>query len=405
MLPRADISNVHPVGRTDPVRVLDEVGSARQEAFQRSMSGLVGKSMLASVLSRLADGSSLVNLQGSPVRMMLPAGVQVGADVPLTLVAASPRPTFQLTGGDGQPIHASAYQPATLPAAARSSQAAVAIAQLSVPTGDQAAGAGGTELRSAQPGAAALGQATTLGQQAAQKTVPPLPELNGAVPAPVLSDAGRVISSVLSAAQHAPAGPNAIEGTEALIKAAHPDPAQLATKLQDTISRSGLFYESHVAEWAQGARSLNALMQEPQTQRPPGAVPTDPATAQFINLQLTSQENSRVLWQGQLMPGQQMQWELHKDAPQGRGDAEQDGQEGQPVWRSGMRFRLPLLGDIDATVVMVGGQCQVEIKAGSTGIGALLRSHASALTAAMEAAGTPLTALSIGVAREEGSDG
>ena len=404
MLPRADISNVHPVGRTDPVRVLDEVGSARQEAFQRSMSGLVGKSMLASVLARLADGSSLVNVQGTPVRMMLPPGVALGAELPMTLVAASPRPTFQLNGGDGQPIQATAFQPASLPAAALSAQAAAAVAELAVPGGDEAAGA--ARQRGAQAGGAdALGRAATLGLQAAQKAAQSMPELHAATPAPILSETGRLISSVLSAAQQAPLATLAIEGTEALIKTAHPDPAQLATKLQDTISRSGLFYESHVAEWAQGARSLNALMQEPQTQRPPGAVPTDPATAQFINLQLTTQENSRVLWQGQLMPGQQMQWELHKDAPQGRGDAEQDEQEGQPVWRSGMRFRLPLLGDIDATLVMVGGQCQVEIKAGSTGIGALLRSHASALTAAMEAAGTPLTALSIGVAREEGSDG
>ena len=400
MLLRSDLNAVKQVGALDPVQRTDPAGDPRQEAFQRSMSGMLGKSMLASVLSRLADGSSLVSVQGTPVRMMLPPGVAVGAEVPLTVVAASPRATFQLNGGDGQAIHATAFQSASLPAAALSAQAAAAVAQLSDPAAEQA---GAAQLRGAQAGGAqALGQAAVLGAQAAHKAAQPVPELHAASPAPVLSETGKVISSILSAAQQAPVATLTIEGTEALVNTAHPEPAQLAAKLQETISRSGLFYESHVAEWAEGARSLNALMQEPQTQRAAGAPPTDPATAQFINLQLTSQENSRVLWQGQLMPGQQMQWEIHKDAPQERGGGEQ---QEQPVWRSGMRFRLPTLGEIDATVVMVGGQCQVEIKAGSSGIGALMRSHAGALTAAMEAAGTPLTSLSIGVTREPGRDG
>jgi hypothetical protein len=69
-----------------------------------------------------------------------------------------------------------------------------------------------------------------------------------------------------------------------------------------------------------------------------------------------------------------------------------------------MRFRLPLLGDINATVVMVGGQCQIEIQTASSDIGSLLKGHAARLSAAMEAAGTPLTSLSIGVAPGEDGD-
>src|SRR5574340_1266126 len=43
-----------------------------------------------------------------------------------------------------------------------------------------------------------------------------------------------------------------------------PDPAELAGKLQESLSQSGLFYESHQAQWLQGGRSVSQLMHEPQ---------------------------------------------------------------------------------------------------------------------------------------------
>lgn len=42
------------------------------------------------------------------------------------------------------------------------------------------------------------------------------------------------------------------------------DSRQLAQQLRNVITRSGLFYESHVHEWIQGRRSLAELQQEPQ---------------------------------------------------------------------------------------------------------------------------------------------
>lgn len=42
------------------------------------------------------------------------------------------------------------------------------------------------------------------------------------------------------------------------------DSRQLAQQLRNVITRSGLFYESHVHEWIQGRRTLAELQQEPQ---------------------------------------------------------------------------------------------------------------------------------------------
>ncbi|MFZ3285918.1 MAG: flagellar hook-length control protein FliK, partial [Telluria sp.] len=95
MLPRADIITVNPVGRTESLGNTDGAGDARQEAFQRSLAGLFGKALQGEILSKLTDGSYIVKVAGAAARMQLPAGTQVGGQVPLTLVALSPRPTFQ----------------------------------------------------------------------------------------------------------------------------------------------------------------------------------------------------------------------------------------------------------------------------------------------------------------------
>jgi hypothetical protein len=178
-------------------------------------------------------------------------------------------------------------------------------------------------------------------------------------------------------------------------------PEQMAAALRNAVAHSGLFYESHVAEWAAGKRPVAELMQEPQMQRAPlpaadtqpRALPqSDPATAQFINLQLQTQENARVVWQGQPWPGQDMHWEIQRDAPESQHGGEQAP---EPAWRSALRLRFELLGNIGANIVMVGEQIHIQLDAGSSQVGALLREHAGKLDAAMEASGNPLSSLNI----------
>lgn len=398
MLLRSDFpaaATIRQVGQVDPVPRADGVADPRQEAFQRSLSGMLGKSLLAQVLARMADGSFLVKVEGTPVRMLLPKGAQVGHELPLTLVSAQPRPTFQITNGDGRALPAAAYLPGAPLTSLDTATVAYDAKGAALPAAPQPnpADAGAARPQQAQLGPGELGKAAPLAPAAVLAGAADLPDAAGA-PAPVLSETARVISSVLGAAQHAPgARTEALAGAAPLVATPKPDPVQLAHKLAQTISQSGLFYESHLAEWAAGTRSLTELMHEPQAAKPPGLPATEPNTAQFINLQLASQEQARVVWQGQLAPGQPMQWEIERDAPE-RGQGGDEPPE--PAWRSGMRFRLPLLGEIEATVVMVGNQCQVEIQAGQA-VGGALRQHAASLTMAMEAAGTPLSSLTIGV--------
>jgi len=536
MMPRLDAAVITPVKPADGAGAGLPVGDGRQAALQRVLSNLVGQTVPAEVLSKLKDGSYLVRVADNAVRMMLPGDTQVGSNVPLTVLSAQPRPTFQLgntapgatptlvyteagateggeaaslpsqgaavyvpgsgkpaggatpglPGSPGQPGAAAgeagaageseaapgqlkpglpntppagagnaAGDPAganqaagasnarpglpaganNLPATAQAGQPAVAAgaaatpnpaATLATPGGAAAAGAAQAQAAAtlatgsagaAIPADAARPQslAATLLGKAPLTPAHELPELSANTPQPTLSSAARVLTTILSStAQAGQAAQAALIGKTALFGNAAPDTDELAQKLHDTISKSGLFYESHVAEWVKGERPLAELMREPQMQRllqqqagetaaRPASNGPDLSAAQMINQQLHTQEQHRVLWQGQAWPGQDMQWEVRRDQREGgRGGGEAEG-EPEQIWRSGVRFRLPLLGAVSAAVTLVGDQVHIQVQTDNEGSASTLRAYAGELETAMAAAGAPLSSLTIG--REDGHDG
>jgi hypothetical protein len=365
MLP-GDALGVPAVGRTTPASAAAALGDPRQQALQRALAPYLGKSMQGEVLARLADGSAVVRVADATARMPLPGTAQAGAQVPLTLLALHPRPTFQV-GTPGQP--ALAYVEA------------------------------GPELaEGADPHAAPLALREGASVAAARTALSArLPFGAGGAGAADLSPAGRALGSVLGAALKNEHPASAVAGATPVLGAPGADPGALATALARTVETSGLFYESHVAEWAGGARSLADLAAEPQQAaasagRPPDAA--DPATAGFINLQLVAHEQDHIAWQGQLWPGQPLRLEIDKDAPEGQAG----GDNGGAAWQSRLRLRFPQLGELDATLALAGGRLQLRVAAGSNAARDLLRAHQGQLVDAMAAAGTPLAAFAIQVA-------
>jgi len=65
-----------------------------------------------------------------------------------------------------------------------------------------------------------------------------------------------------------PHRPAAISSPEPLLPSVPASPVELAAALRGAIERSGLFYESHLAQWAEGARELAPLAAEPQARLP-----------------------------------------------------------------------------------------------------------------------------------------
>lgn len=520
MLPRLDPAALPtpPAGGSAPASGADGAaaipgGDARQQALQRFLADMIGQTLPGSVLSTAADGSTLVKIADNLVRLMLPPGLTPGSDVALTVVAASPRPTFQIGNGNaggalvysaapeaatpastptygalasqnaplpgaiaqsatpGAPAQqgaAGAPLPGALPNAAPAGTGASAaagaglsyaslaelLASVDVPVASSAAatapGAAGTSaaaplnpaaaalagtlVAGAKADGAALAAALTAGLTQATTAPPPsaaalvalaqklptlaaallgrapltpadqLPELNDGTPGAALSSAGRALTILLSAAQSLPGTPMTLVGKAPLVADGAPEPEQLAKTLRATVSESGLFYESHVTDWAKGERPLPDLLREPQMQRmmeeataPPRPANAGPdlGAAQLVNLQLHTQEQARVQWTGQAWPGQQMQWDIRREQCQGRDGGEAGGGEPEAVWRSGVRFRFPLLGQISAAVTIVGEQVHVQVLADSDDTVATLRAYAGELETAMAAAGAPLSSLAI----------
>jgi hypothetical protein len=374
VLPRVDAPTLRPVGPADPVHAAIPVGDARQEVFDRSLSSLIGRTVPVAVLAKMNDGTFLVRVAGNPARMALPEGAQVGTEVPLKVIPGSPRPAFQLAGA--------------LPTTPLTYSAAGAAAALpggadldALPTADLA--------RLAVKNATAAGAAQTLAQVAGDPKT-----------APQLSAAGRALGDVMAAAMKLPQPAETRIAAVPIAAGPTADTQQIADGLQHAIDKSGMFYESHLAEWAGGERPLAELKGEPQMATGKQAmeavragVPPDPATAQLISQQLNTQEQGRVSWEGQLWPGQAMQWDIARDAPGGGKNGGDDG-AGAP-WRSQLTLRFAALGELGASIVMAGDQVHIRLQAGSDASGELLRAHAGRLQEALDAAGTPLSTLAI----------
>ena len=189
----------------------------------------------------------------------------------------------------------------------------------------------------------------------------------GSATAPALSQAGRLISFLLTgqpAAQTA-----ALNGGQPLLAAAPQGPgdsALLASRLSSALEQSGLFYESHQARWLAGKLDTAALMQEPQGRSPtppatPAAAPdgtetiTTPRAANegrapiperllpLVHQQLDAVATQNFVWQGQVWPGQTMEWEIEDPAADGR-----SGDEPDENWNSTLRLTLPHLGGVEA---------------------------------------------------------
>lgn len=158
-------------------------------------------------------------------------------------------------------------------------------------------------------------------------------------------------------------------------QAAAPDTTVLADKLHNALSHSGLFYESHQAQWIAGMRSTPQLMLEPQNQAPQtnAAMQSDAVVKQnvptslnsipehlqqLVQQQLHTLETRQVLWQGMAWEGQEMRWEVREESPRHSPAGEQDGQ-----WVTEVQLDLPHLGRLSARLSLNGGAVNLTLNA------------------------------------------
>ena len=240
-----------------------------------------------------------------------------------------------------------------------------------------------------------------------------------------LSTTGRLISSLLSDVPATP--PRQAQPILAMPPSA---PAELPEPLARAVERSGLFYESHQARWADGDYPLERLLQQPQAALPlrhavvagdpaPGAraslpplqttvpmpegdpaqnlattpaadshtaeeVQTQPIAREALPLvrsQLDALDSRHIAWLGEIWPGQPLRWEIE----QGDGGREPEDVEGS--WNTRFSLTLPALGEIGADMAIGAGGVRLNLKSHSAATEALLRTSTPELARALAAAG------------------
>jgi hypothetical protein len=104
-------------------------------------------------------------------------------------------------------------------------------------------------------------------------------------------------------------------------------------------------------------------------------------------------EQRRIVWQGELFPGQPIEWEISDDTP--KRSNEDSAQQPEQSWQSTVRFSLPTLGAVSATIRLTGEHVQVNVHTADEHAAAALRTYGGMLADALGAAGSTLDSLLI----------
>ena len=276
-----------------------------------------------------------------------------------------------------------------------------------------------------------------------------------------LSRAGQLISALSSnnGRDGSPSEALVLNNNQPLADSPPTRGQDLLPQLKQALSQSGMFYESHQAEWVEGRLPQAALLREPQGRlSAPIAYETPDQPAQAINTPentlpsanqdekyaTTVRQNepppSRVdryaevatsadttgkapaasgnpqpagqLIAPQLQPIVQQQLEAlatQNFAWQGqvwpgqdmRWEIEEDGQRdsgeeaGATAWATRLRLQLPHLGDVEAQIRLHGNQLSVGIRSTNEDGEARLRQSGEALRRQLEAVGLTLSAYAV----------
>ena len=239
-----------------------------------------------------------------------------------------------------------------------------------------------------------------------------------------------------------------------LIATSNPVPTILASTLREAIQQSGLFYESHQAQWVKGEFPLSSLLNEPQAKLPVRVAPhstlavqtaNDPNSREPINSQtsepvpdlvkhleidqakhslqavellrqlatigntsvtadpvhpqakamvqdqLETLNNQMIIWQGQAWPGQPLEWAILKDGSRNAADQDQEA----PIWRTQLRLKMPSLGEVTARLVLDPTGVRIDFLADKSDAVTRMKHQLNHLADAMQSSGLHVTGLTV----------
>ncbi|MFZ6753135.1 flagellar hook-length control protein FliK [Undibacterium sp. Dicai25W] len=181
------------------------------------------------------------------------------------------------------------------------------------------------------------------------------------------------------------------------------DTQKVSTLLHKEVSTSGVFYESHLADWVEGKKTIADLSLEPQSQLPTlnnsyaglktGENSPYKELTQIIQQQFHTLENNSLRWQGELIAGQKIEFEIRRDNHQKKPNQPKDNNE--TYWQSEVRFTLPSLGVVATKIQLSGNHLSVTIDTDLEATEKALRAHAPEFAISMNSIGTTLESFTV----------
>lgn len=206
-----------------------------------------------------------------------------------------------------------------------------------------------------------------------------------------ISAAANLIGNLLKQAE-SEGVPSRLQAVDVITQSPN-NPKVMAQDLKHAVSSSGLFYESHLSDLLQGNQTLAALKQEPQNQ-------LNPPIAGLMSQQLAVLENQRMSWQGEVWPGQAMNWDVYlqpenvtDEGDQAQANAGNAGED-RPI-SSEMTLHLPNLGTVSAKLILIDGRMRINIIADQSTTLETLRNQRRSLAEAITKNGQQLDTLTV----------
>ena len=174
-------------------------------------------------------------------------------------------------------------------------------------------------------------------------------------------------------------------------------PAQAATllapRLKAAVGQSGLFYESHLAQWAAGEMQLEEVLLEPQarlsraladdaegTEEKAAAEYADSSTLPYIKEQLQMLHSGVFAWSGQAWPGQDMNLAV----------SARESAPGESEIEATLSLALQRLGGIEAKVRFTVEGLFLDFVCERPGAAAVLKSGGDRLRSTLTSSGLHL---------------
>ena len=227
-----------------------------------------------------------------------------------------------------------------------------------------------------------------------------------------ISSTGKLISTLLQDAhkQSTPTSQNT-QTSPSISSGSSINSTELTSLLQKAISQSGLFYESHQAQWINGEKTLQSLHQEPQNkmnstvmaamdQSVARAVAASSNTMDvavnnqintLVTQQLSTLETGQVVWRGEIWHNQPMEWEIYEQPE----DHKQNEHEQTVQWHTKLHLTMPNLGEITARIAFGPHGLTIKLDAIDRNTIDLLKNNQQPLASQIQAAGLNVQSVEI----------